>query len=195
MVVALPLVVAQVAPATHRAALHAFRIALPLLGIDPRQEALLQLPVVAEVIVDVEVLLASVAQDDMHASRHHALHFREQFGMEAKLQQELCLAGAGQLGVNDLIAVVAEIGGSFDTSQKVRVTDPWCAQKRRLEQDLIAPAQGLFGRAGSRLVRDSICLQIRDGTVLPPENLQVPGLMFKALTLDENHLVGVAGFG
>ena len=195
VVVALPLVAAALAPTTDRAALGAIRIAFTLTLIDPRQEALLQLPVVAKVVIHVEALFAPVAENHMHALWHEPLHLAEQLGIQAQLEQEFRLARAGQFGVDDLVAVVTERRRRIHPNQKVRMADPGCDQERCLEQNLVAAMQGLAGCLRGGLVRHAIDLQVGDGPELLAEYLQVPGFMLEALALNERHLVGVLGLG
>ena len=72
----------------------------------------------------------------------------EQLAVEAELDQEVGLGAAGELGVGDLVAPVAEIRGPIDLEQEVGVAAQGRLEEGRLVDDLGAVAHGFAGGVG-----------------------------------------------
>src|SRR5256885_14807603 len=88
--------------------------------LEPRAHAPL---VRREVVVRQRALLADPEQH-VHALGRHALNGRDAGAVEAELQDVRGLLGAGQLGVERLVAPAAEPRGPLDFDEKVRAPAP-----------------------------------------------------------------------
>src|SRR5262249_44067996 len=97
-------------------------------------------------------VLAAVAEDEVHGTRFSALNLRKEIRVKAKLDEELRLRGARELGVDGLVAPAPERGGRLDSAQEVgaakKGTRPRRRHESRLEDDVVALAHRALGEGG-----------------------------------------------
>ena len=122
----------------------------------------------------------------MDALRLSALGGGEQLAVEAELEDEVGLGAAGELGVGDLVAVGAEVGGPIDAEEEVGVAAQPVAEEGRLVDDVGTGAQGLLGLDGGGL-------QSGAGAVIGKRDLDdLPALGLQRLEVASLVLVSLA---
>ena len=121
---------------------------------------------------EAEGMFLAVAEDDVDALRLDALHGRQQLAVEAELDDEVGLGAAGELGVGDLVAVLAELGGAVDAKEEVGVAAQPLAQEGRLVDHLGADAHRLLGAGGGLEQGGMRAVALGDPDDLPAVGLQ-----------------------
>lgn len=66
-------------------------------------------------------MLLAAAEDDVDPLRLEPLRGRQQLAVEAELNDEVRLCPARELGVRDLVAVVAQVGSPVDPEEEIRM--------------------------------------------------------------------------
>ena len=98
----------------------------------------------------------------------------EELAVEAELEDEVGLGAAGELGVGDLVAPVAEVGGALDPEEEVGVAAQAVREEGRLVDHLGAGAHRLLGlaAAASRAAREPLSGAVRG---LTPDDVRRQG--------------------
>ena len=86
----------------------------------------------------------------MHPLGLAPLDARELLHVRADLEQRRGLDVAGELGVHDLVAPLAEVAGTLDPDQEVRAAEPAAVEERGLVDDVVAASHGLDRRRAAR---------------------------------------------
>ena len=114
--------------------------------------------------------------------RRHALDRGDAVAVEAELQDVRGLFGAGQLGVERLVAPRAEPCRPLDPQQEVRAPAPASIHERGLRDHLGARPHGLRRPPGRGLEIPGLAeLDLDDGAALALQALEVRALVYLAL--------------
>ncbi len=145
VVVGLALLVADGAPAADLAMRDRLGVGASLAVRERREERGSDPAEVGGELGEAEGALLPVAEDDVDPLGLDALHRRQQLAVEAELQDEVGLGAAGELGVGDLVAEVAQLRRAVDAEEEVGVAAQSVAEEGRLVDDLGAAAHRLLG--------------------------------------------------
>ncbi len=151
-------------------------------GLEPGAHATV---VRGEVVVAQRDLLAHPEQH-VHALRRRALDGGDPVAVEAELEDVGRLLGAGQLGIERLVAPRAEARGSRNLQQEVGAAAPPARHERGLRDHVGARPHGVRGpaRRGVEVPR-SAERHVHDRAPLLPQALEVRALVLLALPPEE----------
>ncbi len=150
--------------------------------------------VVRHVIVEPKALLAAVAEDDVAEVGNAALQPFEVLAVVAQLHEIVRPRREAEFGVDDLIAVVAQVRRcAVDAAQEVGVPDELPVEERRLVDDRRAAAHR-FERVALRLsiIFDAALgsLELHDAVRMALlHDLEVGALVLLALAPNERRLL------
>ncbi len=170
----------------------------PTIG-DGSQEAVARTPVIGHVVVDPETLdgPGRPAQDDMEPLRSYPLDPLQLIDIRADLKHGAGLDVPGELGVRDLVVVVAPHGWAvrtIDPEQEVGVAAPGAVEERRLIDDVRTGGHGVDGLGGGRAESSAVVLDraveldASDGSSVRLELAQVALLVLEAALADHIEL-------
>ena len=120
----------------------------------------------------------------MHVRGIHALREGEEVRVQAQLKDRPAAGLARELGIDHLVAPVAERARRRHAQQQIRAPAPGIVQQRRLRDDLRAAAHRVERPIRERL-RHSRALDLDDLVSLPGQVLQIVPLVDRA-TLHED---------
>ena len=185
VVLALPALVAHRAELAQRAVVDA--VGLGLLGArEGGEEPGADTPVVGGEVGRAQRAPLADTQQHVHRGRHVPLDGRDRLGVEAELQHVGRLLGAGQLGVQRLVAPFTQRGPLRDPLQEVGAAPPVTRHERRLVDDLGPGPHGLDRRPCRALEVPPVGAD--DVDHLPPggsQSAQVVGLVLLPLAAEE----------
>ena len=111
----------------------------------------------------------------MHATRRGSGQVAEQAGVEGRLQDGTCLGRSSELGVDDLVALVAV--EQLRTNEEVRVADPIAVFERPLVDDVNPLGESVksLGNGGPDVGERP--LDLSDGPPAGTESIENSGLV------------------
>ena len=185
MVVCEAALVALGTPGADRAVIDGLGVGARYAGLEVGEQPPAQPAVVGRELGEAEAVLLAGAEDDVDQLGLGALGAGEELAVETELEDEVGLRAAGELGVGDLVAPGAELGGALDPEEEVGVASQPVREEGRLEDHLGAGAHRLDRLLGSFL--DGAVLVDLDHTApLLAEGGEVGRLVLIALAGDQH---------
>lgn len=119
--------------------------------MNPVDKALFEKSIIPGIVGMAIAYLPAITQDDVHHEGVMPLDMGDQFRVEAQLDEICRFGGAGQLGVDDFIAEVSEVGRDGYPSQKIRMSDKRAFPQSGLIDDIRTGPHGLLSRRHRRI--------------------------------------------